>query len=112
MKDFVEKTERQTTDWEKIMADDIPDKGLASKIYEEILKFNNKNINNLLGKTFSCMKSFSPTWLCMDGPWAWSISLPIDRKPSHPALDLSPVWGLSFLVSRSMSTLSEYTISF
>lgn len=44
---------RQTTDREKILADDIPDKGLLPKIHEEIFKFNKKNTNNLLGKTFS-----------------------------------------------------------
>lgn len=34
---------REATDWEKILAKDIPDKGLLPKMYKEILKLNNKN---------------------------------------------------------------------
>jgi hypothetical protein len=34
----------QATNWEKIFIKDIFHKGLLSKIYEECLKFNNKNI--------------------------------------------------------------------
>ena len=36
-KDTVNKTQRQPTEWEKIFANDISDKGLVSKIYKELL---------------------------------------------------------------------------
>jgi len=36
----------QARDWEKISAKDISDKGLLSKIYEELLKFSSRKINN------------------------------------------------------------------
>ena len=40
VKDTLSKTKRQPTEWEKIFANDISDKGLISKIYKEFLKLN------------------------------------------------------------------------
>ena len=39
-KKTVNKTNRQPTEWEKIFANDISDKGLVSKIYKELSKFH------------------------------------------------------------------------
>ena len=39
-KETVSKTKRQPTEWEKIFANDISDKGLVSKIYKELIKLN------------------------------------------------------------------------
>ena len=42
-KDTVNKTKRQPTEWEKIVANDISDisdKGLVIKIYKEVIKLN------------------------------------------------------------------------
>ena len=36
-KDTVNKTKRQPTEWEKIFAKDVSDKGLVSKIYKNLL---------------------------------------------------------------------------
>ena len=37
-KEIINKTKRQSTEWEKIFANDISDKGLISKIYKELIQ--------------------------------------------------------------------------
>ena len=39
-KETISKSKRQRTEWEKILANDISDQGLVSKIYKELIKFN------------------------------------------------------------------------
>ena len=49
-KETIRKTKRQPTEWEKIFADDISDKGLVSKIYKEHTKLNTQKTNNPVKK--------------------------------------------------------------
>ena len=49
-KETVHKTKRQPTEWKKIFANDLSDKGLVSKIYKELIKLNSKETNNPIMK--------------------------------------------------------------
>ena len=41
-KETINKMKRQPMDWQKIFANDATDKGLISKIYKQLIQFNNK----------------------------------------------------------------------
>ena len=49
-KETISKTKRQPTEWEKIFANDISDKGLVSNIYKELIKLNTQKTNNPVKK--------------------------------------------------------------
>ena len=55
-KETINKTKRQPTQWEKIFANDISDKGLVSKIYKELTKLNTRKTSNPVNKWSETMK--------------------------------------------------------
>ena len=46
MKETINKTKRQPTEWEKILANDTTNKELISKIYKELIQLNIKKKTN------------------------------------------------------------------
>ena len=46
----INKTKRQPTEWEKIFANDISDKGPVSKMYKGLTKFHTQKTNNPVNK--------------------------------------------------------------
>ena len=53
VKETVNKTKRQPTEWEKIFANNVTDKGLVSKIYKQFMQLNikkNKQPNPKMGR--------------------------------------------------------------
>ena len=51
-KETVNKTKRKWTEWEKMFANVLSDKGLVSKIYKELIKLNIQGTNNLFFNLF------------------------------------------------------------
>ena len=55
-KETFNKSKRQPTEWEKIFANDVSDKGLVCKIYKELIKLNSKETSNPIIKWAKDMK--------------------------------------------------------
>ena len=49
-KETISKVKRQPTEWEKIIANATPDKGLISKIYKQLIQLNARKTNNPIKK--------------------------------------------------------------
>ena len=45
-KETLSKVKRQPSEWEKIIANETTDKGLISKIYEQLIQLNSRKTNN------------------------------------------------------------------
>ena len=48
MKETISKVNRQPSEWGEIIANEITDKELVSKIYKQLLKLNSRKINDLI----------------------------------------------------------------
>ena len=49
-KETISKSKRQLTEWEKIFANDISEKGLVTKIYKQLIKLNTQKTANPVKK--------------------------------------------------------------
>ena len=58
-KETINKTKRKPTEWEKIFANKVTDKGLISKIYKLLMQPNIKQTNNPIKKWADLNRHFS-----------------------------------------------------
>ena len=58
-KKIINKMKRQSTEWEKIFANDVIDKGLISKIYKQLMQLNSKKNNPIKKWTEDLNRHFS-----------------------------------------------------
>ena len=49
-KEAISKVKRQPSEWEKIIANEVTDKELISKIYKQLLQLNSRKINDPIKK--------------------------------------------------------------
>ena len=50
VKETISKVKRQPSEWEKIIANEITDKELISKIYKQLMQLNIRKTNNVIKK--------------------------------------------------------------
>ena len=55
MKETLSKVKRQSSEWEKIIANEATDIQLISKIYKQLLQLNSRKINDPL--CYSCLEN-------------------------------------------------------
>ena len=50
VKETINKMRKQSSEWEKIIANETTDKGLLSKIYKQLMQLNARKTNHLIKK--------------------------------------------------------------
>ena len=58
-KESISKLKRQSSEWEKIIANETTDKGLISKIYKHLIQFNTRKTSNPIKKCKDLYRHFS-----------------------------------------------------
>ena len=69
-KKTIDKMKRQSTEWQKIFANDMTNKGLISKIYKQLIQLNIKKTDNLIKKWAEDLKRLFFQKGHADGQWA------------------------------------------
>ena len=58
MKETMSKVKRQPSEWEKIIANEVTDKDLISKIYKQLMQLNTRETNNPIKKWAENLQTF------------------------------------------------------
>ena len=58
-KETISRVKRQSSEWEKIIANETTDKGLISKIYKQLIQLNTRKTNNPIKKWGKDLSHFS-----------------------------------------------------
>ena len=62
-KEIIRKVKRQSSEWEKIIANETTDKGLIKKIYKKLIQFNTRKTNNPIKKWEKDLNRHFYRWL-------------------------------------------------
>jgi len=76
----INKTKRQSTNWEKILANDAMVEGLISKIYKQLIQLNNKRNKQLKKRRTGLNRHFSKDIQMANRHWERCSTLLIIRE--------------------------------
>ena len=108
-KEIINKTKRQPTEWEKIFANDISDKGLVSKIYKELTKLHTK-------KQIIQLRNGQKTWIDTfpkkTSRWSTHTWKDAQRHSSSGKYKSKPHWDTTSHQSEGLKLTTQETTDF
>ena len=106
-KETISKTKRQLTEWGKIFANDISDKGLVSKLCNELIKLNTQKTNNPVKKRAKDMnRHFSKEDIQMA---KWHMKKMLNITHHHGNNKSKPQWDTTSHLSEWLTLTIQAT---